>query len=51
MKGLINKKYKDVVLMNLFNHKNISSLRQNITTSMSQLSFAELGILFGSLNV
>lgn len=51
VKSLINKKYKDVVLMNLFNHKNISSLRQNITTSMSQLTFAELGVLFGSLNV
>ena len=51
VKDLINKKHKDVVLMNLFNHKNISSLRQNITTSMNQLSFADLGVVFGSLNV
>jgi len=51
VKDLINKKHKDVILMNLFNHKNISSLRQNITTSMNQLSFADLGVVFGSLNV
>ena len=51
VKSLINKKHKDLVLLNLFNHKNLNSLNKNIAISMNQQSFADLGVMFGGLNV
>ena len=51
VKSLIGKKHKDLILLNLFNHNNLSSLSKNISTSMSQLTFADLGVIFGGLNV
>ena len=50
VKSLMNKKQKNVILLNLFNHKNINSLNKNITTTMSQLSFSDLGVMFRGLN-
>ena len=50
VKNLINKKQNDVVLLNVFNHKNLKK-NQNIATTMNQVTFSELGVLFGGLNV
>ena len=51
IKNLINKKYNDIVLLDLFNHKNHKSLSSNVTETINRLSFCELGIMFGDLNV
>ena len=51
VKNLINKKQKDLVLLNLFNHQNLKNNNQNIATTMNQVTFSELGQLFGGINV
>ena len=51
IKNLINKKYNDIVLLDLFNHKNHKSLNSNIGKTISRSAFCELGIMFGDLNV
>lgn len=51
VKNLINKKHKNVVLLNLFNYENLETNNQNITTTMAQVTFSELGQLFGGINV
>ena len=51
IKNLVNKKYNDIVLLDLFNHTNHKSLNSNIEKTISRLSFCELGIMFGDLNV
>jgi len=51
VKNLINKKQNDVILLNVFNHKNLKKKNQNIATTMNQVTFSELGVLFGGLNV
>ena len=51
IKNLVNKKYNDIVLLDLFNHKNHKSLNSNVGKTISRSSFCELGIMFGDLNV
>ena len=51
VKNLINKKQKDVVLLNLFNYKNLKNNNKNIATTMNHVTFADLGQLFGGINV
>ena len=51
VKNLINKKQKDVVLLNLFNYQNLKNNNQNIATTMNEVTFSELGQLFGGINV
>ena len=51
IKNLVNRKYNDIVLLDLFNHKNHKSLSLNVTETVNRLSFCELGIMFGDLNV
>ena len=51
IKNMINKNLKDINLLNIFNHKNDSSTKSNIGSTMNELKFSELGQLFGGLNV
>ena len=51
VKNLINKKQKDVVLLNLFNYKNLKNNNKNIATTMNHVTFSDLGQLFGGINV
>ena len=51
IKNLVNKKYNDIILLDLFNHKSHKSLSSNVTKTVNRLSFCELGIMFGDLNV
>jgi hypothetical protein len=51
IKNLINKKHKDVILLNLFNYENLKNNSQNIASTMDQVTFSELGQLFGGINV
>ena len=51
VKNLINKKQKDVVLLNLFNYQNLKNNNQNIASTMNEVTFSELGQLFGGINV
>ena len=51
IKNLVNRKYNDIVLLDLFNHNSHKSLSSNVTETVKRLSFCELGIMFGDLNV
>jgi len=51
VKNLINKKQRDVVLLNLFNYKNLKNYNKNIATTMNHVTFSDLGQLFGGINV
>ena len=51
IKNLVNKKYNDIVLLDLFNHRNHKSLNSNVGKTISRTSFCELGFMFGDLNV
>ena len=51
VKNLINKKQRDVVLLNLFNYKNLKNNNKNIATTMNHVTFSDLGQLFGGINV
>jgi len=51
VKNIINKRPKNITLLNIFNHHNINESKGAIGTTMNELKFSELGQLFGGLNV